>query len=131
MRNSSPPLYVHLPRPVRAGQFGTSFATCQNRGPGRTGRQPPPALARVQLWRRIPMRKLMLTLVMFGVALAAVVAMPSQANAWWGRWGAAYYAYYPAYYYPAYSYYYSYPVYYYTPAYYYTPVYSHYYTPVY
>jgi hypothetical protein len=89
------------------------------------------------------MRKLMLTLVVLGASLASVAALPSQANAWWGRWGAAYYAY-PAYYvYPgAYSYYYSYPAYYtpayssfyYTPAYssyYYTPAYSSYYTPYY
>lgn len=80
------------------------------------------------------MRKLMLTLVVFGASLAALAAAPSQANAWWGRWSAGYYAY-PAYYYPAtYSYYYSYPAYYTAPSYsyYYTPYYSSYsYTPAY
>ena len=36
------------------------------------------------------MRKLMLTLVLFGAALTAMAATPSKANAWWGRWGAGY-----------------------------------------
>jgi hypothetical protein len=91
------------------------------------------------------MRKLMLTLVVFGASLTALAAIPSKANAWWGRWGVGYYAY-PSYYYPgAYSSYYGYPSYYsgyYTPAYssfyygypsyyrsYYAPAYSSYYYP--
>jgi hypothetical protein len=72
------------------------------------------------------MRKLMLTLVVFGASLATLAATPSQANAWWRRWGAGYYAYPSYYYYPgAYSSYYSYPAYY--SSYYYTPAYSSYY----
>lgn len=54
------------------------------------------------------MRKLVLTLALFAAAVGTMAATPAQANAWWVRYRAGYYAA-PSYYYaPAYrSYYYS------------------------
>jgi hypothetical protein len=82
------------------------------------------------MWRRLPMRKLLLVLVLAG-STALVALMPTNADAAWWRWNRWYSNYYvPGYYYSGY---YS-PSYYYTPgytSYYYTPGYTSYYDPSY
>jgi hypothetical protein len=74
------------------------------------------------------MRRFLLTLVLFGVAVAGVALAPSKAEARGHGWRAGYYGYYPSYYggyytgyYPYATSYYSYPA----TSYYYTPAYSY------
>jgi hypothetical protein len=102
---------------------------------GARGAQPPRIAFEFLLWRRYPMRKIVLTLVLFAAALGTLAVNPSKADAAWLRpWGSGYYSYYyPSHnYYPGFYSYGAYPTTTYYSAPYYTPVYSsYYYTPAY